>query len=220
MTQLSVLCLPEVFPCWIVFELLWNALWNWNTPFSLYPNIVVSNVWEIHTTLNKVLEKLGEDYTHAESCIYQGRASTILFLTSPSLPYDTGFQLSLLSQTHTITTATFTLVHLFLWHSGILLWQSGIRLCLKHLIFSLGTRDIWSTKEIVQRFLYLHRNLVQTPNFLVPFKISRHEHYINLNFLREYHHSSWFMLYSGNHYSNNLKMYVFCFSQRYFLFFH
>lgn len=70
------------------------------------------------------------------------------------------------------------------WHTGYFC-DSEIRLCLKHLIFSLETRDIWSTKEIVQRFLHLHRNLVWAPNFLVPFKISRHERSINLNSLRK-----------------------------------
>lgn len=95
-------------------------------------------------------------------------------------PHGMGFHLSpLLSQTHTVTIATFTLVYL------LPLWQSGIHLCLKCLKFSLGTKNIWSSGEIVWRFPLLHRILVQAANFSVPFKISRHERSIGLNFLRE-----------------------------------
>lgn len=121
-----------------------------------------------------------------ETALYCGRtraAGTALsgsawYLMTPSLLHDIGFCLSSLSQTHTVTIATFTLVQRLLW------WQSGIQLCLKCLKLSLETRDIWSSREIVSRLLHFRRNLVQAPHFPVP-KISRYEHSISLNSLRE-----------------------------------
>ena len=67
--------------------------------------------------------------------------------------HDTGFCLPpLLFQTQT-PIAIFTFIH---W---LLLWQSRIHLSLRSLKFFLGTRDTWSSREIIRTFLHSHRNL-------------------------------------------------------------
>lgn len=40
--------------------------------FSLYPNIAVLNVWEIHTTLDNLLEMLGKTALLLKSCTPAG----------------------------------------------------------------------------------------------------------------------------------------------------
>ena len=82
-------------------------------------------------------------------------------------PHDTGFRLSpLLSQTQTAI-AICTFMH---W---LLLWQSRMHLSLRSLKFFLGTRDIWSSREIIQTFLHSRWNLckLQISQSLPPKKI-------------------------------------------------
>lgn len=115
--------------------------------------------WEICTTSDEVLEILGEGHTLTGSYSQAGprqqaeplRSCLIAVISVP--PHGTGFRLSpLLSQTQT-PIAICTFMH---W---LLLWQSRIHLSLKSLKFFLGTRDIWSSREIIQTFLHSHWNL-------------------------------------------------------------
>ena len=185
-------------------------LWNWNLHFPLYLNIVVLNGWGICTTSDEVLEILGEGHTLTGSYSQAGLGQQAeplwsCLIANISVPrHDTGFHLPpLLFQTQT-PIAIFTFIH---W---LLLWQSRIHLSLRSLKFFLGTRDTWSSREIIRTFLHSHRNLckLQISQSLQKKKKkkSRRECSISLNSLRKYSDSSELTLCSGHFYSSSLKM--------------
>lgn len=131
------------------------------TCLFLYTWTFLYQMFEIHTTSDKVLEMLGEDcpLIGSDSKAGPGQQAQRFwswFLTPRSLPHDIGFHLSpVLSQTQT-QTMTITIFAFMHW---LLLWQSGINLILKALRFLLGTRDMWSNREIVWTFIHSCRNL-------------------------------------------------------------
>lgn len=179
---------PESLPVSKGFELLWNLLWNWSMPFSLYLNTAVADVGGIHRTVDELLEMLRKDCALVDVLLFHGRARGA---HTPLSGADSCHHCVAPMTSVSPMTSLHCLTRPWLW--PLPLWpsrtghlcDSGIRLNLKRLKFFLGTGDLWSSREIVWTCLYRHRNLVQTSNFPVPFKMSRREHSIGWNSPRE-----------------------------------